>query len=102
MRKTAISLLAVLFAAGCTAPADRTTVQRPDPVTTVQPVMPRSELTVVAAGDLLVHPPLTDQAAADARAAGRDGHDFTQVLAALRPLVSQAGLAICPMETPLA
>jgi len=102
MRKTAISLMAVLFAAGCTAPADRTTVQRPDPVTTVQPVMPRSELTVVAAGDLLVHPPLTDQAAADARAAGRDGHDFTQVLAAVRPLVSQADLAICHMETPLA
>ncbi|MGW0436431.1 CapA family protein [Micromonospora sp. NPDC003197] len=103
MRKTpGISLLAVLLATGCTAPPSRTTVQRSDPPATVQPVMPRSELTIVAAGDLLVHPPLTDQAAADARAAGRDGHDFTQVLASVRPLVSQADLAICHMETPLA
>ena len=39
----------------------------------------------MAAGDLLVHPPLTDQAAADARAAGRAGHDFTRVLAAVGP-----------------
>ena len=43
----------------------------------------RTSLTVVAAGDLLVHPPLTAQAAADARAAGRTGHDFTRVLAAV-------------------
>lgn len=64
--------------------------------------MPTTRLTVVAAGDLLVHPELTDQAAADARAAGRAGHDFTQVLAAVRPVVSQADLAICHMETPLA
>ncbi|GAB2945676.1 CapA family protein [Micromonospora polyrhachis] len=103
MRKApGITLLAVLLTASCTAAPDRTTVQRSHPPATVQPVMPRSELTIVAAGDLLVHPPLTDQAAADARTAGRDGHDFTQVLASVRPVVSQADLAICHMETPLA
>ncbi|GAA2706466.1 CapA family protein [Micromonospora olivasterospora] len=63
---------------------------------------PKNQLTVVAAGDLLVHPPLTEQAAADAQAAGRTGHDFTQVLGAIRPRVSAADLAICHMETPLA
>jgi Bacterial capsule synthesis protein PGA_cap len=63
---------------------------------------PRTQLTIVAAGDLLVHPELTDQAAADARAAGHAGHDFTQVLAAVRPVVSRADLAICHMETPVA
>lgn len=57
---------------------------------------------MVAAGDLLVHPPLTEQAARDARDAGRSGHDFTQVLAAVRDRVSGADLAICHMETPLA
>ncbi|WP_446217951.1 CapA family protein [Micromonospora sp. IBHARD004] len=45
---------------------------------------------------------MTAQAATDARAAGRAGHDFTQVLAAVRPVVSRADLAICHMETPLA
>lgn len=60
------------------------------------------QLTVAATGDLLVHPPLTRQAAADARAAGRSRHDFTRVLAAVRPMVSQADLAICHLETPLA
>jgi poly-gamma-glutamate synthesis protein (capsule biosynthesis protein) len=63
---------------------------------------PRKQITVAAAGDLLVHPELTAQAAADARAAGRAGHDFTQILAAVRPAVSRADLAICHMETPLA
>lgn len=65
----------------------------PSPVTT---------LTVVAAGDLLVHEGLTAQAAADARATDRPGHDFTEVLAAVAPVISQADLAICHMEQPLA
>jgi poly-gamma-glutamate capsule biosynthesis protein CapA/YwtB (metallophosphatase superfamily) len=63
---------------------------------------PKTQITVVAAGDLLVHPELTAQAAADARAAGRSGHDFTHILAAVRPTVSRADLGICHMETPLA
>lgn len=57
---------------------------------------------MAAAGDLLVHEPLTAQAAADARAAGKSGHDFTQVLAAVRPTISSADLAVCHMEQPLA
>ena len=59
-------------------------------------------LTVVAAGDLFVPPRLTAQAAADAAAAGRDGHDFTRILAAVRPVVRAADLAICHLEQPLA
>ena len=57
---------------------------------------------MVAAGDLLVHEALTAQAAADARASGVAGHDFTKVLAAVAPVISQADLAICHMEQPLA
>lgn len=59
-------------------------------------------LTVAAAGDLLVHEALTEQAAADAAASGRPGHDFTQVLAAVAPVLRKADLAICHMEQPLA
>ena len=58
--------------------------------------------TVVAAGDLLVHPELTAQATADAQADGREGQDFTRVIADIRLVVSEADLAICHMETPLA
>ncbi|MFI7577452.1 CapA family protein [Micromonospora sp. NPDC049497] len=105
--KAGIALFAVLALAACDAPEAS---QPPGPITpgatatataTAAPA-PRTELTVVAAGDLLVHPALTEQAAADARRSGREGHDFTQVLAAVRNRVSAADLAICHMETPLA
>ncbi|SBT41430.1 poly-gamma-glutamate synthesis protein (capsule biosynthesis protein) [Micromonospora narathiwatensis] len=101
-----VAVLLVLLAGACTEPArvaprhsaaPRAT--SPDPGTGTGP---KNQLTVVAAGDLLVHPLLTEQAAEDARAAGRAGHDFSRVLAAIRPRVSAADLAICHMETPLA
>lgn len=57
---------------------------------------------MATAGDLLVHPPLTAQAAADAAAARRDGHDFNRVLAAVAPVLRAADLAICHLEQPLA
>ena len=59
-------------------------------------------LTVAAAGDLLVHEQLTEQAAEDAAASGQPGHDFSQVLAGIAPVVEAADLAICHMEQPLA
>ncbi|MET7750616.1 CapA family protein [Micromonospora sp. NPDC005367] len=96
------AILAAVLTAGCEAPEPESFVR---PVTpSVQPTSaaPPTTLTVVAAGDLLVHPALSEQAAADARRAGRDGYDFTQILAAVRPRVSAADLAICHLETPLA
>ncbi|MCW3842305.1 CapA family protein [Micromonospora yasonensis] len=96
-------LLSVVLVAGCSGPLTRGDTKRPGRAATAsQSPAPKSQLTIVAAGDLLVHPELTAQAATDARAAGRDGHDFTQVLAAVRPVVSRADLAICHLETPLA
>ncbi|GIJ30162.1 poly-gamma-glutamate biosynthesis protein [Micromonospora qiuiae] len=91
-------LLIVGLVAACDPPTNKTPHQPPAPQASAGP----RTLTVVAAGDLLVHPELSEQAAADARQAGRAGHDFTQVLAAVRPRVSAADLAICHMETPLA
>ncbi|MGW1644750.1 CapA family protein, partial [Streptomyces eurythermus] len=58
--------------------------------------------TVIAGGDVLIHPPLIEQAARDARAAGGQGLDFRPMLAGLRSTVSRADLAICHLETPLA
>jgi poly-gamma-glutamate synthesis protein (capsule biosynthesis protein) len=70
----------------------------PTPVEEQRP----TTLTVAAAGDLLVHEALTEQAAADAAASGRRGHDFTGVLGAVAPVLREADLAICHMEQPLA
>lgn len=57
------------------------------------------------AGDILVHPLLTRQAATDAKAepAGAShGLNFRPLLKAAQPYVSGADLAFCNMETPLA
>ncbi|MFF3976206.1 CapA family protein [Streptomyces sp. NPDC001828] len=59
--------------------------------------------TVAAAGDVLIHPDLVDQAAKDAKRTGKGtaGLDFGPQLAGIRPVVSKADLAICHMETPV-
>lgn len=54
--------------------------------------------TVAAAGDILIHPPLTEQARKDARADGGEGIDFTRILAGVRPVISKADLGICHLE----
>ncbi|UQX01691.1 CapA family protein [Streptomyces sp. RerS4] len=54
--------------------------------------------TVAAAGDILIHPQLTDQAARDARAAGRTGYDFDRIMAGIKPVIGKADLGICHME----
>ncbi|MEU2952058.1 CapA family protein [Streptomyces xanthochromogenes] len=59
--------------------------------------------TVAAAGDVLIHPELVDQAAKDAKRTGKGtaGLDFGPQLAGIRPVISKADLAICHMETPV-
>ncbi|MGW3332012.1 CapA family protein [Streptomyces rubiginosohelvolus] len=52
--------------------------------------------TLLAAGDVLPHSSVIDQAAADA---GGAGYDFTPMLAGVAPVVSGADLAFCHMET---
>jgi hypothetical protein len=58
-----------------------------------------ASFTVVGAGDVLIHPPVWEQAAADA---GGTGFDFYPIFAGLRPVIAGADLAICHLETPLA
>ncbi|MFF3612011.1 CapA family protein [Streptomyces sp. NPDC002580] len=56
--------------------------------------------TVAAAGDLLIHPQLIDQARTDAKETGlgADGLDFGPLMAGIEPVISKADLAICHME----
>jgi poly-gamma-glutamate synthesis protein (capsule biosynthesis protein) len=62
----------------------------------------RRSVTILGSGDVLIHPPLWQQAHADARAEGRSGYDFGPMYASIAPDVRRADLAICEMETPLA
>lgn len=59
--------------------------------------------TVAAAGDVLIHPELVEQAAKDAKKTGkgRAGLDFGPLMAGVKPVISKADLAICHMETPV-
>jgi hypothetical protein len=59
-------------------------------------------VTVLGSGDVLVHPPVWAQAAADARDEGKTGFDFAPMFAAVAPVTRAADVAICELETPLA
>jgi poly-gamma-glutamate capsule biosynthesis protein CapA/YwtB (metallophosphatase superfamily) len=54
--------------------------------------------TVVAGGDVLIHPALTEQATAD----GKGRRDYSALLAGIKPVIEPADLAICHLEVPLA
>lgn len=68
---------------------------------TAAPFEPR-EITVVMNGDMLLHSGLWETARIDASTTGRGVRDFRPLLDDIRPVVSQADLAICHLETPLA
>ncbi|MDT0381456.1 CapA family protein [Streptomyces sp. DSM 42041] len=53
--------------------------------------------TLVASGDVIPYPSIMRQARQDA---GGEGYDFTRIFAGIRPVVAQADLALCHMETP--
>jgi hypothetical protein len=59
-------------------------------------------LTILGAGDELLHPPVWAQAEKDANAAGHPRLDFDPIFAGVKPEISAASLAICHLETPLA
>ena len=58
-----------------------------------------SRFSLVATGDVLIHPPLIDQARRDG---STRSPDFEPMLAAVKPVISAADLAICHIEAPFA
>jgi hypothetical protein len=94
-------LTCAVMTAGCSSVARTTALTAPPVKATASPAAPPTTLTVAAAGDLFVPPPLTAQARADAQAAGRPGYDFHKIMAAVAPIVRDADLAICHVEQPL-
>ncbi|MBT2364088.1 CapA family protein [Streptomyces sp. ISL-10] len=56
--------------------------------------------TVAAAGDILIHPELTEQARKDAKETGKGvkGLDFGPLMSGVAPVISKADLGICHFE----
>jgi len=73
-------------------------------VTAPEPPCPGTVcVSLVVTGDVLLHPPLWDQAAADAGPdAPADSYDFGPLLAGQRRYVKNADFGVCHLETPLA
>jgi len=69
--------------------------------TTPEPFEPRS-FTAVMNGDMLLHEGLWATAEIDGARTGRGAMDFQPLLADMRPVVKEADLSICHMETPVA
>ncbi len=99
-RVAALAGVAVLAAACSASPP------KPGPAPTPFPeagsssaaAVPDGSFSVVATGDVLIHPALTEQAEAD----GGGKIDYRPLLAGIKPLISGADLGICHLETPLA
>lgn len=72
----------------------------PRPRATAAPV--HRTVTIIGAGDVLLHSRVWHQAAADAAAAGGTGYDFRPMFAGVAARIAAADLAICHLETPLA
>lgn len=70
------------------------------PATTPTPETER--FTLVATGDVLLHESLWEQATKDAQDTGRGEMDFQPMLKGVKPYVSEADVALCHLETPLA
>lgn len=118
VRRALVLLCLGVVGGGCagTAPEGPTSVRAPEapsPATTPTVSVPTAEISptsqvcadclgIVLTGDLLVHPELWEQAAADAAVTGRAPLDFRPLLAGQRPYLSTGDLGICHLETPVA
>src|SRR5215475_12627635 len=111
-RSVAILAATLCLAAGCTAPRQANTtfhdgtsapsVGLAGSKSTPSNPTGRRTLTILGAGDELLHPQVWAQGQKDAAAAGKSGYYFDPIFAGVKPEISAANLAICHMETPLA
>ncbi|PXY27961.1 CapA family protein [Prauserella muralis] len=97
---SAIAGVALLAGACSTAPAGGSPSVPPAPPAPSASAAEDS-FTVVATGDVLIHPDLYEQAAEEA-GGEPDAFDFGPLFEGVRPLISKADLALCHLEVPLA
>jgi poly-gamma-glutamate synthesis protein (capsule biosynthesis protein) len=95
-----------LVLAACTGGSQPATEPAPTltetPTPTPTPTPERRTFTLVGTGDVLLHERVWLQAERDAAETGNGVLDFTPQLANIAPIVSDADLAICHLEVPLA
>ena len=97
---------AALVLAACTGGSEPATELAPTltetPTPTPTPTPEPRTFTLVGTGDVLLHERLWRQAERDGAETGNGVLDFTPQLAHIAPIVSDADLAICHLEVPLA
>ncbi len=92
-----VAAVAATLAAPAAVGAELAALEPPARLAATAPEHPR-RLTILAAGDLLIHSQIFRRADALKPA----GYDFRPFFARIRPLVRSADLAICHAETPIA
>ncbi len=103
---TGVALLLTLTA--CTAPARPAATWVPAPSARAStapgpaPTAGPRTITILGAGDELLHPQVWAQGRKDAKALGESGMDFDPIFAGVAPAIKAADLAVCHLETPLA
>lgn len=98
-----VGLSAVTIVAGCAAQSSPDTgISVPKPTSQNGLSNPSASadpgFTLVATGDVLIHPALTDQATQD----GNGKRDYGPLFSGVKTTISAADLAICHLEVPLA
>ncbi len=111
LRRVTTALLGATLLAGCTGDPTVGPVPTPPtpqaaqpssapgasgPAATTRP--PGDGFTLVAGGDVLIHPALTEQAEAD----GGGARDYAPLFAGIKPVLDQADVAVCHLEVPIA
>ncbi|MGW0551126.1 CapA family protein [Streptomyces altiplanensis] len=92
----ALLILGVTAYTGCTGGLPTARVPAPEGELAGGAGRQQRGFTLVASGDVLPHASIIRQARADA---GGDGYDFASMFTGVKPVVSEADLAICHMET---
>ncbi|SDI66327.1 poly-gamma-glutamate synthesis protein (capsule biosynthesis protein) [Actinokineospora alba] len=92
---------ALLTVAGCTEVApvpSAASAPSSAPRPTTSAAAPVDSFTLIAGGDVLIHPALTEQATED----GNGKRDYAPLFAGIKPVLDQADLALCHLEVPIA
>jgi len=95
------AIAAAVVAVSCSGPDDQTRAGPPADAPSSTPSKPKpaaESFSVLATGDVLIHPRLTEQAERD----GGGERDYRPLFAGVKPLVEGADLALCHLEVPLA
>ncbi|WP_093797565.1 CapA family protein [Streptomyces sp. Wb2n-11] len=92
----ALLILGVTASTGCAGGPPTARVPAPEGELAGGAGRQQRGFTLVASGDVLPHASIIRQARADA---GGDGYDFAPMFTGVKPVVSEADLAICHMET---